>query len=343
MRILADPTPSVRTTSRPDHGSWQEALSDAVRDVRELCRLLQLPENLAVTAEAGARSFPLFAPRPYVARMRPGDPRDPLLRQVLPLADEVRPMPDFTDDPVQEAAAAIAPGLLQKYEGRVLLVTTPACAVHCRYCFRRHFSYAETTPVGRLGERAVAAVAGNDTIEEVIFSGGDPLTLRDEVLSDLTKRIAGVGHVRRLRVHTRLPIMIPQRVTDELIAWLTETRVPTMVVVHANHPQEIDDDVEAGFARLIDAGIVVLNQSVLLKGVNDHAETLAELCRRLVDLRVMPYYLHQLDRVAGAAHFEVPIETGRRLIRELRGRLPGYAVPRYVQEVPGELSKRVLE
>jgi EF-P beta-lysylation protein EpmB len=343
MPILADPTPPVRTTSPTSSGCWQKALRDAIRDVRELCRLVQLPEEHAVAAEAAAGSFPLFAPRPYVARMRPGDPHDPLLRQVLPLADEVRPHPEFTTDPVKEAASAVVPGLLKKYAGRVLLVTTPACAVHCRYCFRRHFPYAETAPVGRLWQRAVAAVAGDPAIEEVILSGGDPLTLRDELLSDLVIQFANVGHVRRLRVHTRLPIVIPQRVTDKLIRWLTETRLATLVVVHANHPQELDDDVGAAFARLIDAGVVLLNQSVLLKGINDDAQVLTELCRRLVDHRVVPYYLHQLDRVAGAAHFEVPVEEGRRLMRALRNRLPGYAVPRYVREVPGELSKRVLE
>ena len=223
-----------------------------------------------------------------------------------------------------------------------LAITTGACAIHCRYCFRRHYPYSESPKSPDDWQPAIDRIAADRSIDEVILSGGDPLTLVDGHLAELAARIARVGHVHRLRIHTRLPIVIPQRVTDELLDWLRGTRLTPIVVVHANHPQEIDDATAAALSRLVDAGIVVLNQSVLLHGVNDNAEALIGLSRRLVDLRVMPYYLHQLDRVRGAAHFEVPISRGVELIELLRRALPGYAVPRYVQELAGEPHKRVL-
>lgn len=274
--------------------------------------------------------------------MRPGDPADPLLRQVLPWDAETLDQPDFTADPVGDAEARLAPGLLQKYNGRALLVTTGACAVHCRYCFRRHYPYSAGPRSPDDWQPAIDQIAADPAIDEVLLSGGDPLTLVDSHLAELTRRLAAIPHLRRLRIHTRLPIVIPQRVTGELLAWLRGTRLTPVVVVHANHAQEIDDSVAAPLARLVDAGIPVLNQSVLLRGVNDTAAALIDLSRRLVDLRVMPYYLHQLDRVAGAAHFEVPISRGLELLATIRAALPGYAVPRYVQEVAGETHKRVL-
>jgi EF-P beta-lysylation protein EpmB len=274
--------------------------------------------------------------------MRPGDPHDPLLRQILPLPEETRQVPGFSADPVAEARFKLAPGLLQKYGGRVLLAATSACAVHCRYCFRRHLP-SETARASRpRWDAALAAIREDPSLEEVILSGGDPLTLTDPVLSGLADGLADVKHVQRLRVHTRLPVMIPERVTPELIGWLTGTRLTPIVVVHVNHAQELDPAVSRALARLVEAGIPVLHQAVLLKGVNDDDDALAELCRQLVNLRILPYYLHQLDPVAGAAHFEVPLDRGRQLVRELQRRLPGYAVPKYVQEVPGETHKRVL-
>jgi L-lysine 2,3-aminomutase len=258
-----------------------------------------------------------------------------LLDGRLPLEAETVSVTGFTADPVGDAAATLRPGLLQKYRGRVLMVTTGACAVHCRYCFRRHFPYQESPRSLGQWQEAIGKIEADSSIHEVILSGGDPLTLVDDLLSRLAERLAEIPHLNRLRVHTRLPIVIPNRVTDELLAWLTGTRLTPIVVIHANHPQEIDEPVSIALARLIDAGIPVLNQAVLLRGVNDDADVLAQLCERLVDLRVLPYYLHQLDRVAGAAHFEVPVERGRQIIAELESRLPGYAVPRYVQEIAG--------
>jgi EF-P beta-lysylation protein EpmB len=274
--------------------------------------------------------------------MSKGDAADPLLRQVLPIADELAEQPGFNPDPVGDEAARLVPGLLQKYSGRALFITTGACAVHCRYCFRRQYPYSESPRSPADWQPAIDRIADDSTIDEVILSGGDPLTLLDEQLAVLAQRISRVGHVRRLRIHTRLPIVIPQRVTSELLDWLRGTRLRPIMVVHANHPQEIDDPTAAALSRLIAAGIPVLNQSVLLRGVNDNAAALIDLSRRLVDLGVMPYYLHQLDRVTGAAHFEVPIGRGLELIDQMRRALPGYAVPRYVQEVAGEMHKRVL-
>jgi L-lysine 2,3-aminomutase len=314
-------------------------MKDAVRDPVELCRLLELPPELIDRAKLTARQFPLFVPRGFLARMKPGDVADPLLRQILPLSEELHDVQGFVADPVGDVAAARQAGLLHKYKGRVLLVVAGTCAVHCRYCFRRHFPYAQTPR--SLGDRrpALDEIAADDSVHEAILSGGDPLTVVDRVLAELIDELAAIKHLRRLRIHTRLPIVIPERVTDELIDLLRSSRLTPIVVVHANHAHELDAQVAAALAKLTDAGIVVLNQAVLLAGVNDTAHAQAALCERLVDLRVLPYYLHQLDRVAGAAHFEVPVAKGRQIIDELRARLPGYAVPRYVQEVAGAPNK----
>jgi EF-P beta-lysylation protein EpmB len=327
------PRPSLRVPS------WQQVVKEAVRDVGELCRLLHLPAEFERRASAAVKDFPLFVPRPFLARIRRGDSADPLLRQVLPLEAETLAAEGFTSDPVDDHSAILEPGLLGKYAGRVLMVTTGACAVHCRYCFRRHFPYQTTPKSLDAWEPAIEQIAADASIHEVILSGGDPLMLVDDLLAALAKRLAQVPHLRRLRVHTRLPIMIPQRVNGELLGWLTGTRLTPIVVVHANHPAEIDTAVAAALGRLIDASVPVLNQAVLLRGVNDSIDMLAELCERLIDLRVIPYYLHQLDRVAGAAHFEVPVAEGRKIIAELKSRLPGYAVPRYVQEIAGRAHK----
>jgi EF-P beta-lysylation protein EpmB len=347
MTILAAQPPVVRPTwAPPTYANWQEAVRDAIRDPAELCRVLELPAELADSARAAhaaSRIFPLFAPRGFVARMRPGDVHDPLLRQVLPLADELVDVPGFVADPVGDAAALRQPGLLHKYAGRVLLVTTGACAIHCRYCFRRHFPYAEGPRSIADWQPALDEIASDPSIREVILSGGDPLMIVDRTLAQLVDELAAIPHVNRLRVHTRLPIVIPERVTDDLVDLLCGPRLTPIVVVHANHANEIDAAVAAAFAKFSDAGSPLLNQAVLLRGVNDSTATQAALCEKLVDHRVLPYYLHQLDRVAGAAHFEVPLESGRRIISDLRERLPGYAVPRFVAECAGATSKSTLE
>ncbi len=340
--LSADSVSTARDPAAPTYPSWQQVLKDAIRDPVELCRLVGLPAEYEEAARRAAHSFPVFAPRGWVARMRFGNPHDPLLRQVLPLGEELNWPAEFSTDPVGDRPSRRSPGLLHKYSGRVLLVTTGACAVHCRYCFRRHFPYSETPRGLQAWQPAIDEIAADASISEVILSGGDPLTLVDESLAELTGRLAEIGHLRRLRVHTRLPILIPERVTGELLDWLGGSRLTPIMVIHANHAAELDTSVAAAIARLAAAGIRLLNQSVLLRGVNDSASALAALSERLVDLGVMPYYLHQLDRVAGAAHFEVPEAVGLDLIEQLRARLPGYAVPRYVREVAGAPYKTPL-
>jgi EF-P beta-lysylation protein EpmB len=339
MQILASAS-ETDCNVLPPMPRWQWAMKQAVRDVGELCQLLGLPTELACTS--AARDFPVFAPRGYVARMRPGDPRDPLLRQVLPVAEETVATPGFSADPVGDLAAEAAPGLLHKYHGRVLMITTGACAVHCRYCFRRHFPYTQAPHSIAGWQPAIEQIAADATVEEVILSGGDPLTLADETLAALAGRLAEIPHLRRLRVHTRLPIMIPERVNEALLDWLCGSRLTPVVVVHANHANELDDAVGRSLAQLAQTGVLLLNQTVLLRGINDSVQALAELSQRLIELRVTPYYLHQLDRVRGAAHFEVPIDRGVELIEQLRARLPGYLVPRYVVERPGGTAKEAV-
>jgi EF-P beta-lysylation protein EpmB len=323
-------------------GDWRRELAAAVRDPDELLELLELPASLREGARRAARLFSLVVPRGFVRRMRRGDPDDPLLRQVLPLDLEEVETPGYGDDPLAEARAAAAPGLLRKYRGRALLIAVGACAVHCRYCFRRHYPYGELPRGPEAWAPALGALRAEPSVSEVILSGGDPLVLGDGALEELVAELAAVPHLRRLRVHSRLPIVLPERVTAGLVAVLRASRLAPVVVVHANHPAEIDAACAAALERLVDAGIPALNQAVLLRGVNDDEDALAELCERLADLRVQPYYLHQLDPVRGAAHFHVSEERGRELLAALRRRLPGYAVPRYVREEPGAESKLPL-
>lgn len=335
---VAAPQPSPAIPAR-GAGGWHRSLAEAIRDPEELIAVLQLGDEYREPARRASRLFPVLVPRSYLQRMQPGDPDDPLLRQVLPLDAESISVNGFAADAVGDAEARQVPGLLQKYQGRALLITTGACAIHCRYCFRRHYPYGAEPRRLADWEPAFTALQADPSLREVILSGGDPWMLTDQRLSEFLERLAAIPHVVRIRMHTRLPIVLPDRVTDELLDVCTRYRPRTIVVVHANHPAEIAGECRDALRRLVRAGIPVLNQSVLLRGVNDRADVLAELSERLVDVGVMPYYLHQLDRVAGAAHFEVPESAGLAALDQLRERLPGYAVPRYVREVSGALSK----
>ena len=314
----------------------------AIRSADELCRLLDLDLKQQKGSAEAAQAFPVFVPRGLLSRIQKGDPTDPILRQILPIDDECRIVPGFDPDPLSESEATRAPGLLQKYDGRALLVVTGACAIHCRYCFRRSFPYSDSPHSLEQWKAVIRELSDDASIHEVLLSGGDPLTVVDEQLEQLIASIAEVQHIRRLRIHTRLPIAIPSRITQRLVRVLSNSRLTPVFVIHANHAAELDQSVNDALDRLISAGIPVLNQAVLLKGVNDTAAALIELFETLADLRVMPYYLHQLDRVSGAAHFEVPVRRGMELMRQVRAKLPGYAVPRYVQEIPGEANKVVL-
>lgn len=319
--------------------AWQAALSQVVTDPQELLALLELGSEWLSSAQAAARLFPLRVPRGFVARMRPRDPRDPLLRQVLPLAEELVAADGFGVDPVGDLAAMTVPGVLHKYQGRVLLTATGACAVHCRYCFRRHFPYAGANASVDRWQAALAYIAADPSIKEVILSGGDPLTLSDRRLAEFAQRLEEIRHVERLRLHTRLPVVLPERVTPELTAWLAASRLQKVVVIHANHPQEIDEAVRLACGRLRAGDVTLLNQAVLLKGVNDSAAVLQQLSEALFGMGVFPYYLHCLDRVQGAAHFEVADQRARELHAELNASLPGYLVPRLVKEAPGAPGK----
>lgn len=318
---------------------WRRSLRDAVTDPRELLAMVGLAA-LADRLPAGDGGFPLKVPRGFVARMRHGDPRDPLLLQVLPLLAELDDVPGFIDDAVGDLGAIAAHGVLQKYAGRALLIAAGSCAVNCRYCFRRHFPYAEELAATHAWRDAVTCLAADTSLREVILSGGDPLVLATPKLAGLTDALAGLPHVIRLRIHSRLPVVLPERIDDAFVAWLSGLPLQRVVVIHANHANELDAGVAAACARLRDAGAALFNQSVLLRGINDDADALAALSERLFALGVVPYYLHQLDRVRGTAHFEVPDARARELVDTLRDRLPGYLVPRLVREVPGAGAKR---
>lgn len=336
MTILPPP---ISTSHR---AVWQQALAQAVRNPSVLMKRLSLPSEWLPAAQRAAKLFPLLVPESYLARMISGDPNDPLLRQVLPLDSEADSVPGYRVDAVGDDAAQLAPGLLKKYTGRALLITTGVCAVHCRYCFRRHYPYAESPQQLDDWRPALDALAADDTIHEVLLSGGDPLALTDARLFVLISELEKIRHLRRLRIHTRLPIVLPERITNALLERLQESRLTTWMVIHANHSRELTGDCAEAIRQITGWGISTLNQAVLLRGVNDSVVALQDLCERLIDLGVMPYYLHQLDRVTGTAHFEVPEETGRALIAELRKILPGYAVPQYVREIPGEPHKTPL-
>ena len=339
---VTPPAPASRLDPVPQPSGWQRLWREAVRDPRELLVLLGLDSAMPGVSAAAAAQFPLRVPRGFVARMRHGDPHDPLLRQVLPLDAEMQPMPGFSLDAVGDGAARSGHGVIQKYRGRALLVATGSCAINCRYCFRRHFPYAEETAAAAGWREAISLIRADASIDEVILSGGDPLSLATTKLAELTDALAPAHHVKRLRIHTRLPVVLPERVDAPLLAWLSALPWPVTVVLHANHANEFDPSVDAAMMRLREAGVTLLNQAVLLRGVNDSVEALAALSERGFAAGVLPYYLHQLDRVQGAAHFEVSDDSARSIHADLAARLSGYLVPRLVREVAGDSGKRPL-
>lgn len=333
----------ARTESGCQDALWKRELAAAITRPEELLDELGLDRCLLPAARAAAKRFNLLVPRDFAALMEPGDPDDPLLRQVLPLAAELCDHPGFSNDPVGDGDALQTPGLLRKYRGRALLVVTGACAIHCRYCFRRHFAYDEGSAMHDRAEGALERLARDRSVSEVILSGGDPLTLDDAALAALVGKLTAIGHLRRLRLHTRLPIVLPSRVTDELCRLLATSRLKPIVVVQANHARELSPASRHALARLRAADVVLLCQSVLLKGVNDSADRLADLSEALFESGVLPYYLHLLDRVSGAAHFDLGMGVASRLVALLRSRLPGYLVPRLVREVAGRPCKDPVE
>lgn len=322
--------------------AWQRQLSQAVRDPTVLCQRLGLSQAWLAGAQAGHGLFEICVPDAYLARIVPNDPNDPLLRQILPTGDEAAAPPGYVTDPLEEADHRPVKGLIHKYANRVLLIASPACAINCRYCFRRHFPYHENSPSRAQWQEALDYLRADTTIHEAILSGGDPLAASDRQLAWLVKQLESIPHLKRLRIHTRLPVVIPDRVDESLLGWLGSTRLQKVVVLHINHANEIDQAVLDACTRLKQAGVTLLNQSVLLRGINDSVPTLAALSERLFEAGVLPYYLHVLDPVQGAAHFDVPDSEAQALIQALLEHLPGFLMPRLVREVPGKMSKTPL-
>ena len=336
MSTLATDQPNTEVT-----GDWRAALRTAFRTPGELLDFLELGPEQRAALEPCGNEFAQLVPRGFADRMRKGDPHDPLLRQVLPVAHEQEIPAGFSDDPLAEDEVAHE-GVLRKYAGRALLVTTAACPIHCRYCFRRHFPYAEQSAARDEWRTAVATLSDDRQITEVILSGGDPLSLSNRRLRVLIDQLDRLEQLKTLRIHTRFPIVLPERVDTGLLELLATTRLRIVLVVHCNHAREIDANVDTALAKLRGVGAMVLNQSVLLHGVNDDADTLVALSQRLFAAGALPYYLHELDRVAGAAHFKVDTSRALALMESIRARLPGYLVPRLVRETPGTLSKTAL-
>lgn len=339
-------TPALIEVHSPDNldASWQQLLAEAVTCPQQLLTAVGLdPEAWLTGTHAGHRQFPVRVPLPYLKRIQPGNPDDPLLRQVLPVAAEAEISPGYLTDPLAEANASPASGLIRKYRSRALLMVTGQCAINCRYCFRRHFPYGDHRLAPEQRQQVIRTLKAAPDINEVIFSGGDPLAVNDRLLARWVDALETVPHLRRLRIHSRLPVVIPQRIDDSLLDWISGTRLQTVMVLHVNHPNEIDETVKQAFTRLRNAGVTLLNQSVILRGVNDSARTLGELSERLFDAGVLPYYLHAFDPVRGAHHFDVPDDEARRLVRKLQSELPGFLVPRLVREVPGKPGKTLLD
>lgn len=320
--------------------SWQKILAQGFNSAVELLDFLHLSRDLA--SPLAERQFKTRVPRGFAERMQRGNPRDPLLLQVLATSDELQIAEGYSADPLVESAMNPVPGLIHKYRSRVLLTLTGACAINCRYCFRRHFPYEDNNP-GREGwDKALDYIRTDTRINEVILSGGDPLLAKDDILAELFNKLSTIPHVQTLRIHTRIPVVLPERVDEGLIACLTHTRLNKVVVLHCNHPQELNESV-AGACRLLrKAGCHLLNQSVYLTGINNNALVLAELSERLFAYGVLPYYLHVLDKVAGAAHFDASINDVLGVFQEMQRLLPGYLVPRLAREEPGALHKRLI-
>lgn len=325
----------TRSATRWQSDDWQRQMADSITSLDELLAALELERSSLPPFLEHCRQFPLRVPRGFVARMEKGNPDDPLLRQILPLQSEQRIEPGFTADPVGDLNASVGPGLLQKYHGRALLVATGACAIHCRYCFRRNFPYQSHALHHSERARALQQIAADRTVSEVILSGGDPLTLADEALGTMLQQLEAIPHVQRLRIHSRLPVVIPERLHEALLQRLAASPLQVVLVIHVNHGNELSAMLNRRLVTAAELGLTLLNQSVLLRGVNDNCDILARLSEQLFRARVLPYYLHHLDRARGTAHFEVPQRQAMNLYRDLLARLPGYLVPRLVREEAG--------
>jgi L-lysine 2,3-aminomutase len=322
--------------------NWQQQLAEAFNNIEDLCRYLHLsPDDLPVSA-AAAENFPLRVPLSFAACIEKGNPHDPLLRQVLPVNEELSAYPGFSHDPVGDLGAASQTGVLHKYHGRVLFINTGSCAINCRYCFRRNFPYADLQLSKQKEEAAIQSIQNDTSISEVILSGGDPLLLSDSRLAQLIKQLNDIKHLKRIRIHSRLPIVLPARITDEFINTLKLSTKQIVIVMHCNHANELNERVAAAFKLLKNSGFTLFNQSVLLKGVNDNAEVLSRLSEQLFSHGIIPYYLHCLDKATGTGHFEVSETEALEIMRQVQAILPGYLVPKLVKEQAGGASKQTV-
>ncbi len=320
---------------------WQQQLADAFNSVEALCRYLKItPDSLPDIDKNNA--FPFKVPKSFAACMQPGAPDDPLLRQVLPLRQENSQTAGYLADPVGDLVATTASGVIHKYQGRALFITTAACAIHCRYCFRRNFPYSDNQLSLQKQRQALDYIARHPDIHEVILSGGDPLLLSDTRLTSLLSALEKIPHLKRIRLHSRLPVVLPARITDALVVLLSSFRPQIILVLHSNHANELSDEVAKACQKLAGQSITLLNQSVLLKDVNDTAEALCELSEKLFELGILPYYLHQLDKAQGTAHFAVDDATALSLYRQVQSCLPGYLAPKLVREITGAAFKKPL-
>lgn len=334
--------PADKTHENSMENSWQILLKESQISPEALIKELELPETYLEGAKAGHQLFSLRVPKPYRDRIQKGNPNDPLLMQVLPLQQEILDVPGYVQDPLEESESNPIPGLIHKYKSRVLLVGSGACAINCRYCFRRHFPYADNGLSNERIDQVVEYLQGQPAINEVILSGGDPLATPDSRLNHLIEKLAEVNHLKRLRIHTRLPVVIPQRITNELVEMLSESRFKVIWVLHINHANEIDTAIQNAVKQLKERGMTVLNQSVILKGVNDSVSALTQLSETLFDTGILPYYLHAFDPVQGASHFDVSDQEAIALWHELQKELPGFLVPKLVREEPGKASKTLI-
>ena len=321
--------------------SWQSALKNLVNDANELCRLLEIDPSELELSDQAAKDFSLKVPRAFVSRMQIGNAKDPLLMQVLNRREELIQVPGFTADPLEENESNPLPGLIHKYKNRVLLTVSGACAIHCRYCFRRHFDYSENNPGSEGWLPVLDYLKANPQIDEVIYSGGDPLSAPDKALLKLTRKLKAIGTIKRLRVHTRFPVVIPQRITPESLEWL-RIFPNTLVVLHINHANEIDIKLASAVSKLRSEGIIVFNQSVVLAGINDKLLDQLSLHRKCFEIGILPYYLHCLDPVAGASHFHIEEKQVLKLFNAMQDQLSGYMLPILARETPGQLSKSRL-
>ena len=320
--------------------SWQKALANSIDNYTDLLAALDLGGSGDDVCDHAQKDFACRVPLEFVARMEKGNRNDPLLLQVLPQSIEMQAVPGFVADPLDESGQNPVPGLLHKYPSRVLLTLAGGCAINCRYCFRRHFPYQDNMPSKSNWMRILDYIQQHHEIDEVIFSGGDPMLVKDHHMAEMVAALETIAHLKRVRIHTRLPIVIPSRVTSEWVEWMKKTRLQTVVVLHTNHPNEIDRAVTGAITLLRSANTTVLNQSVLLKNINDDAGVLALLSQRLFEAGALPYYLHLLDKVQGAAHFDVSAARAQEIMAQLKEKMPGFLVPKLAQEVPGKRSKQ---